>query len=78
MNVINLTKKDKKIAYRYLKHEKNMQKNYKNNYKPNWIERKVIAHRKNKAKKWYQNNLIENSNSLGTTAHLTSKKINRI
>lgn len=55
-----------------------MQKNYKNNYKMNWIERKVIAHRKNKAKKWYQNNLIENSNSLGTTAHLTSKKINRI
>lgn len=78
MNVTNLRKKHVRIAKSYLKHEKTMQKNYKNNYKVNWIERKVIAHRKNKAKKWYQNNLIENSNSLGTTAHLTSKKINRI
>lgn len=78
MNVTILRKKHVRIAKSYLKHEKTMQKNYKNNYKMNWIERKVIAHRKNKAKKWYQNNLIENSNSLGTTAHLTSKKINRI
>lgn len=55
-----------------------MQENYRNNYKPNWFERKVIAHRNRKYKKWYHENLIKNSNSIGTTANLTSKKINRI